>query len=83
MFTGPQYTLTLKGNLRFPQTMPTNGELQFRLPDVLKVLPIFLHGNVAEMVGKFGGADQLRNVKRVRNAIAFPASCTSTLPTSI
>src|SRR5438445_11209872 len=33
-----------------------DGELQFTLPDVLKVSPISQHGNVAEIVGKFGGA---------------------------
>jgi hypothetical protein len=31
------------------------------LPDVLKVPPISQHGNVNEIIGKFGGADQLRN----------------------
>jgi type I restriction enzyme R subunit len=39
----------------------TDGELQFTLPDVLKVRPISDHGNVNEIIGKFGGADQLRN----------------------
>jgi len=34
---------------------------QFTLPDVLKVPPISQHGNVNEIIGKFGGADQLRN----------------------
>jgi len=38
-----------------------DGELQFTLPDVLKLPPISHHGNVAEIIGKFGGADQLRN----------------------
>jgi hypothetical protein len=38
-----------------------DGELQFTLPDVLKVPPISHQGNVAEIVGKFGGVDQLRN----------------------
>src|SRR5216683_348152 len=38
-----------------------DGELRFTLPDVLKVAPISQHGNVAEIIGKFGGADQLRN----------------------
>ncbi len=38
-----------------------DGELQFTLPDVLKVPPISQHGNVNEIVGKFGGADRLRN----------------------
>jgi hypothetical protein len=26
MFTGPQHTLTLRGNLGFPQSMPTEAE---------------------------------------------------------
>ena len=38
----------------------TDGELQFTLPDVLKVPPISQRGNVNEIVSKFGGADQLR-----------------------
>ncbi len=38
-----------------------DGELQFTLPDVLKVAPIWRHGNVAEIVRKFGGVDELRN----------------------
>jgi hypothetical protein len=31
-----------------------DGELQFTLSDVLKVAPIWRHGNVAEIVRKFG-----------------------------
>ena len=38
-----------------------DGELQFTLPDVLKVPPLSSHGNVNEIMGKFGGADNLRN----------------------
>jgi type I restriction enzyme R subunit len=38
-----------------------DGEVQFTLPDVLKVTPIWRHGNVAEICRKFGGPDQLRN----------------------
>lgn len=38
-----------------------DGELQFTLPDVLKVPPISQHGNVKEIINKFGGVDQLRN----------------------
>ena len=30
-------------------------------PDVLKDRPISDHGNIVEIIGKFGGADQLRN----------------------
>jgi type I restriction enzyme, R subunit len=38
----------------------SDGELQFTLPDVLKLPPISHHGNVNEIIGEFGGADQLR-----------------------
>jgi hypothetical protein len=33
----------------------SDGELQFTLPGVLKVRPISDHGNVNEIIGKFGG----------------------------
>jgi type I restriction enzyme R subunit len=36
-----------------------DGELQFTLPDVLKVPPISKHGNVAEIAKQFGGFEQL------------------------
>ena len=36
-----------------------DGELQFTLPDVLKVPPISHHGNVAEIAQRFGGLEQL------------------------
>ena len=38
----------------------SDGELQFTPPDVLKLPPISQRGNVNEIIGKFGGADQLR-----------------------
>jgi type I restriction enzyme R subunit len=37
-----------------------DGELQFTLPDMLKIAPINRHGNVTEIAGKFGGAERLR-----------------------
>jgi type I restriction enzyme R subunit len=37
-----------------------HGDAQFLLPDVLHVPPISAHGTVADIVGLFGGADQLR-----------------------
>lgn len=37
-----------------------HGLAQFRLPDVLKIPPVTNHGNVAEIVGLFGGAEQMR-----------------------
>lgn len=38
-----------------------DGELQFLLLEVLKVPPISQHGSVGEIVGVFGGPDQLRS----------------------
>jgi type I restriction enzyme R subunit len=37
-----------------------HGEAEFVLPDVLKVPPISNHGQVADIIRLFGGADQLR-----------------------
>src|SRR6266849_11220105 len=51
----------------------TDGELQFTLPDVLKVPPISQHGNVAEIIGKFGGADQLRNAVNQLQSLLYAA----------
>src|ERR1017187_9987342 len=50
-----------------------DGELQFALPDVLKVPPISMHGNVAEIAGKFGGADQLRNAVNKLQTLLYAA----------
>jgi type I restriction enzyme R subunit len=51
----------------------TDGELQFTLPDVLKVPPISQRGNVNEIVGKFGGADQLRNAVNQLQSLLYAA----------
>jgi type I restriction enzyme, R subunit len=37
-----------------------DGEVQFVLPDVLKVPPISQRGSVGEIVNVFGGPDELR-----------------------
>ena len=37
------------------------GTAQFQIPDILKVPPISERGNVAEIAGLFGGAEQLRH----------------------
>ena len=50
-----------------------DGELQFTLPDVLKVPPISKHGNVNEIIGKFGGADQLRNAVNQLQSLLYAA----------
>ena len=48
----------------------TDGELEFTLPDVLKVPPISQHGNVNEIAQKFGGSDQLRDaVNRLQSLL--------------
>jgi hypothetical protein len=51
----------------------TDCELQFTLPDVLKVPPISQHGNVVEIIGKFGGADQLRNAVNQLQRLLYAA----------
>ena len=38
-----------------------DGELSFSLPDVLKVPPVSQHGNVNEIIGKFGNSEKLRD----------------------
>jgi type I restriction enzyme R subunit len=50
-----------------------DGELQFTLPDVLKVAPMWRHGNVAEIVHKFGGADQLRTAVNQLQTLLYAA----------
>ena len=41
------------------ESQRSDGELQFTLPDVLKVPPISHHGNVAEIAQCFGGFKEL------------------------
>ncbi len=43
------------------------------LPDVLKVPPISHHGKVSEIIGKFGGADQLRNAVNQLQTLLYAA----------
>ena len=63
----------LRGNLGSPQTMPTDGGLQFTLPDLLKVPPSSHRGNVNEIIGKCGGADKLRNVLNRMQTLLYAA----------
>ena len=51
----------------------TDGELQFTLPDVLKVPPISNHGNVNEIITKFGGEDELREAVNKLQALMYAA----------
>ena len=50
-----------------------DGELQFTLPDVLKVPPISERGNVNEIIGKFGGAEKLRVAVNELQALLYAA----------
>jgi type I restriction enzyme R subunit len=50
-----------------------DGELQFTLPDVLKVPPISQHGNVHEIIDKFGGADALRKAVEQLQTLLYAA----------
>ena len=50
-----------------------DGELQFTLPDVLKVPPISQHGNVHEIIDKFGGADELRKAVEQLQSLLYAA----------
>jgi hypothetical protein len=43
------------------------------LPDVLKVRPISDHGNVNEIIGKFGGADHLRTAVNQLQSLLYAA----------
>ena len=51
----------------------TDGELQFTLPDVLKVPPISQRGNVAEIAQRFGGFDQLGDAVKQLQALLYAA----------
>jgi type I restriction enzyme R subunit len=51
----------------------TDGELQFTLPDVLKVPPISDHGNVAEIAQRFGGFEKLGDaVNKLQSLLYAP-----------
>jgi len=50
-----------------------DGEWQFTLPDVLKVPPISQHGNVHEIVEKFGGADELKKAVEQLQTLLYAA----------
>jgi type I restriction enzyme R subunit len=50
-----------------------DGELQFTLPDVMKLAPISEHGNVNEIIGKFGGAEKLRNAVNQLQSLLYAA----------
>ena len=51
----------------------TDGELQFTLPDVLKVPPISTHGNVAEIAKLFGGIEKLGTAVNQLQSLLYAA----------
>jgi len=48
-----QLVADFRANEKFHLSTATDSELQFTLPDVLKVPPISQHGNVVEIIGMF------------------------------
>lgn len=50
-----------------------HGVAQFNLPDILKVPPISNHGNVIEIAGYFGGAEQLGDAVNRLQALLYAA----------
>jgi type I restriction enzyme, R subunit len=52
-----------------------HGTAQFKVPEILKVPPISEHGNVLEIVDKFGGADELRSaIESLQNLLYAEAA---------
>jgi type I restriction enzyme R subunit len=51
----------------------TDGELQFTLPDVLKVPPLSSRGNVNEIMSRFGGPANLRNAVNQLQSLLYAA----------
>lgn len=51
----------------------TDGEVQFVLPDVLKVPPISDRGNVSEIIERFGGPEQLREAMNLMQTLLYAA----------
>ncbi len=52
-----------------------HGTTQFKVPDILKVDPISMHGNVLEIANKFGGAEHLRTaIESLQNLLYAEAA---------
>ncbi len=64
-FAGGQSMKTIEQRKR-PLAFPS-------LPDVPKVSPISQHGNVAQIIGKFGGPHQLRNAVNQLQSLLYAA----------
>jgi type I restriction enzyme R subunit len=56
-----------------PEKYAADGELQFTLPDVLKVPPISKHGNVVEIARIFGEFDRLGSAINQRQSLLYAA----------
>ncbi len=69
-FFSPEAREILDGLL---EKYAADGEVQFTLPDVLKLPPISQHGNVNEIIGKFGGADALREAVKKLESLLYAA----------
>ncbi|MEI6211208.1 MAG: DEAD/DEAH box helicase family protein [bacterium] len=50
-----------------------HGDAQFLLPDVLKVPPLSQHGTINDIIGKFGGAEKLREAVNQLQALLYAA----------
>ena len=50
-----------------------DGEVQFSLPDILKVPPLSQHGTVGEIAKVFGGNDQLRSAVTELQTLLYAA----------
>ena len=51
-----------------------HGVAQFSVPQILEVPPISEHGNVMEIVGKFGGVDRLREAVAELQSLLYAAA---------
>ena len=51
----------------------TNAGSLGSLPGVLKVPPMFQHGNLVEIIGRFGGSDQLRHAVKQLQTLLYAA----------
>ncbi len=67
---GPEAKEILDGLL---EKYAVDGELQFALPDVLKIPPISEYGNVDEIIDKFGSTDRLRNAVNQLQSLLYAA----------
>ncbi|GHV52064.1 DEAD/DEAH box helicase [Deltaproteobacteria bacterium] len=67
---GPEAKEILDGLL---EKYAVDGELQFTLPDVLKLPPISEYGNVNEIMERFGGADELRRAVEQLQTLLYAA----------